>query len=66
MKIWRCDFCGKEKQFEGDNYSVNTNPFPKDWFMIKIYSKAQSKGGKSRGYHLCKKCKRRILLGNER
>ena len=52
MKIWECDVCGKQEKSE---------KYPKDWFMIKLYSKAQSKGGTSKGYHICKKCKLEIF-----
>jgi len=55
-KIYKCDVCKKERLcIEG--------AFPKDWFIIKIYSKPQVKGGRiSKGYHICKKCKERIFV----
>lgn len=61
MKIWKCDKCGVEDKFKGDNYSINPNPYPKGWALIRVYSRAQIKGGKSRGYHFCKKCKEEVF-----
>lgn len=52
MKVWKCDKCGETKE---GKY------FPKEWFLIKVYSKAQSKGGTSKGYHICKKCKEKFF-----
>jgi len=54
MKIYRCDKCKKIKE-------VKEGSYPKDWYIIKIYSTAQSKGGKSKGYHLCNKCKEEVF-----
>ena len=57
MKIYKCDKCGKTIELKG-------NPiikFPKDWFMVKIFWKPQSKGGLSKGYHLCRKCKEEVF-----
>ena len=56
MKIYKCDKC--EKTIEIKDYPQK---FPKDWFMIKVFSTSQSKGGKSVGYHLCKKCKEEVF-----
>lgn len=52
MKIWKCDMCGKEK---------STEKYPKEWFLIRIYKKAQVKGGNSKGYHCCEECKEKKL-----
>lgn len=56
MKIYKCDSCKKEIEIK--DYPQK---YPKAWFMVKLYSTAQSKGGTSKGYHLCKKCKERIF-----
>lgn len=58
MKIWKCDRCGKEFGME---ISSPYMAYPKDWFLIRVFSKAQSKGGKSKEYHFCKKCKEEIF-----
>ena len=49
MKLWKCDKCGTEK---GTSQS-----YPKDWFLINVFSRPSSKGGRAKGYHFCKKCK---------
>lgn len=56
MKIYRCDKCKTTRDVEEGNY-------PKDWFLVKIFSKPSKlmKGQKSQGYHLCKKCKEDIF-----
>ena len=55
MKIYKCDKCRKEKKI---GYYEK---YPKDWFLVKIFSKPQKQGGFSKGYHLCKKCKEGIF-----
>jgi len=55
-KIYRCDVC--KKTIEIKDYPLK---FPKGWFMVKLFWKPQSKGGLSKGYHLCKKCKEKIF-----
>ena len=47
MRLWKCDKCGK---IEEGQYK------PKNFVDVKIYFKAQSKGGESSGCHLCMKC----------
>lgn len=54
MKLWKCDKCKRMKEIEMGNY-------PKDWFLIKVYSKPQSKSGTAKGFHLCKKCKESVF-----
>jgi len=38
-------------------------PYPKDWFLVKVFSKPQKqmKGQQGKGYHICKKCKEKIF-----
>jgi hypothetical protein len=57
MKIYKCDRCGKSKEI---NYSEK---YPKDFVLVKIFSKPQSnhKGQVGKGYHLCKKCKEEVF-----
>lgn len=58
MKVFRCDVCKKTRE------TSYNEPYPKDWFLIKLYKKAQSKGGLGKGYHICGKCKIKVF-GNE-
>ena len=53
MRIFKCDKCGKE--------SKDFNNF----VMVKVYEKSQKQGGKSKGYHLCKKCSQNFLGKNK-
>jgi len=52
-KNFQCDICKKlvETKYE--------EPYPKDWFIVKIFSRPQKnmKGQQGEGYHICKKCK---------
>lgn len=52
MRIWQCDKCKKQ---------IKSIDKPKEIYDIKVYEVAQSKGGKSQGYHLCKECKEEIF-----
>ena len=54
-KVYECDVCKKTIKLD------YTQKYPEDWFMVKILWKAQSKGGESKGYHLCKRCKEKIF-----
>jgi hypothetical protein len=38
-------------------------PYPSDWFIVKVFSKPQAnhKGQVGKGYHLCKDCKEKIF-----
>lgn len=60
MKIYKCDKCGKEKEWR---LSSPFPEYPKKWYLVKLYSKAQAKGGRTiiKGYHICKQCKEKIF-----
>lgn len=47
MRIWKCDKCEKE---------IKSFKFPEGFYICKIFSKAQSKGGKSTTVELCDLC----------
>lgn len=47
MRLWRCDKC------QGIKEGLSK---PTDIVDVKIFIKAQSKGGKSIGCHLCSYC----------
>lgn len=50
MKTYACDVCNRVAEVK--DYHLK---FPANWFLVKLYSKTQSKGGTSVGYHLCGK-----------
>jgi len=54
-KTYECDYCHKTCKL------TYIEKYPQDWFMVKLFWKAQSKGGESKGYHLCKQCKEKIF-----
>ena len=51
VRVFKCDYCGKEVVVRTDNR------LPADFFLIRVYSCSQKRGGKSIGYHYCKECK---------
>jgi hypothetical protein len=57
-KVFECDRCHKTIKLE---YSEK---YPDTWVMVKVFSKAQSKGSVGKGYHFCNKCHTEIFLNS--